>query len=147
MADRLNPNDPFGPGTPGEMYRRDPASIDHNLRPDPELAEGPANGGRIAIFALGIAIVLGAVFYGLNNGATPPDAAKTATSAPVNTPPANNMADSGPSKPPVPPGVRDVTPSSNQNAQPGVTTGSARPQPPANAPTATDSDRSRNGTK
>ena len=29
--------------------------------------EGPASIGKIALFAVGIALVLGAVFYGLNN--------------------------------------------------------------------------------
>jgi len=41
--------------------------LDDELQPDPDLAEGPAGGGRIAIFAVGIAVILGAVFYGLNN--------------------------------------------------------------------------------
>ncbi len=39
---------------------------------DPELAEGPAIGGRIALFAVAVALVLGAVFYGLNNSSIIP---------------------------------------------------------------------------
>ena len=41
--------------------------LDNELQIDPELAEGPASSGRIALFAVAIAVVLGAVFYGLNN--------------------------------------------------------------------------------
>jgi hypothetical protein len=148
MADPFNPNDPFKPSSPDDPYRRNPTRLDSDLQADPELAEGPAGAGRIAIFALGIAVILGAVFYGLNNTATAPDASRTATSAPATTAPANNnMADSGSSKPAVPPGVRDVTPGSSQNTQPGMTTGAApaNPQPPANAPTGTEVDRSKTG--
>ena len=42
-------------------------SLDNELQADPELAEGPASGGKVAMFAIAIAVVLGAVFYGLNN--------------------------------------------------------------------------------
>jgi hypothetical protein len=151
MADPINPNDPFTPtptNDPATSYRGGPARLDNDLQADPELAEGPASGGRIAVFAVGIVVVLGAVFYGLNNTATTPDATKTATSAPASTAaPANNVADSGSSKPAVPPGVRDVTPSGGTNTQQGMTTGSApsRPQPLANAPTGTEVDQSKTG--
>ncbi|UZE51677.1 hypothetical protein [Rhodopseudomonas sp. P2A-2r] len=140
MANPINPNDPYRPnGADDEMTRR--ADRLEKIQPDPQLAEAPANGGRIAMAALGIAVILGAVFYGLNAGSmNPADSSKSATqSAPAvqdnaqTTPrtPTNNIADS---KPPVSPGVRDVTPHNNQNNQPGVTTGAApsRPQPPAN---------------
>ena len=87
---------------------------------DPELAEGPASGSRIALFAVGIAVVLGAVFYGLNNSsinqATTAPATSTAQNAPVASPP------------PAPAGMRDVTP--RANSAPGMTTGSAsNPKP------------------
>ncbi len=54
------------------------ARLDNELQADPELAEGPASGGKVAMFAIAIAVVLGAVFYGLNNstvnqaGTSPP---------------------------------------------------------------------------
>ena len=32
----------------------------------PTLAEGPPSGGKVAMFAVAIAVVLGALFYGLN---------------------------------------------------------------------------------
>ncbi len=145
MANPLNPNDPYRPLPDDDV--RTPARLDSELQPDPELAEGPANGGRVAIFALGIAVLLGVVFYGLNNGnMNPADSSKTATqSAPVTQDtaqkapaPTNNIADSN-TKPPVAPGVRDVTPG-NTNSQPGMTTGAApaRPQQPQFAPTGTE---------
>ncbi len=73
MANARNPNDPYR--SPDDPYRsnltdddiRRQARLDSELQADPELAEGPANGGRIAMFAIAIALVLGAVFYGLNS--------------------------------------------------------------------------------
>ena len=56
MAYQPNPNDLHRVGR-----------IDNELQADPELAEGPASGAKVAMFALAIAVVLGAVFYGLNN--------------------------------------------------------------------------------
>ena len=48
------------------------ARLDSELQPDPELAEGPASSGKVAMFAIAIAVVLGAVFYGLNNSTGQP---------------------------------------------------------------------------
>ena len=69
MANERIPNDPYRPtlSDRADDDIRQPALLDNELQPDPELAEGPASSGRIAIFAIGIAVVLGAVFYGLNN--------------------------------------------------------------------------------
>jgi uncharacterized protein HemX len=121
MAKLRNANDPNR--TDDEM--RTAASFDSELQPDSELAEGPASGGRIALLAVAIAVVLGLVFYGLNNTSTGTNTAQT--------PPANQSTAQQTSPPPVPPGVRDVTPHSN--TQPGVTTGAtpAQPQQPAAA--------------
>ncbi len=58
--------DPYR-STPADDDIRRSAEFDNELQADPELAEGPANGSRMALFAVGIALVLGAVFYGLNN--------------------------------------------------------------------------------
>ena len=154
MANQLDPNDPYRPLPDDDI--RNPARLNNELRPDPELAEGPANGGRVAMFALGIAVLLGVVFYGLNNGnMNPADVSKTATQSPPVTQdtaqkapaPTNNIADSN-TKPPVAPGVRDVTPGNSANTAPGVTTGAApaRPQPPQSAPTGTEADRAKGGT-
>ncbi len=101
-----NPNDPYRSDLTDDEIRRQARlnSLDNELQPDPELAEGPASGAKIAMFAVAIAVVLGAVFYGLNNtqinqaGTTPP--AQTAQTQPANPPAA-------------PPGMRDVTPRAN----------------------------------
>src|SRR5712671_563003 len=63
------PNDPFrGDMTEDEIrHQARLNSLDNELQPDPELAEGPASGAKVAMFAIAIAVVLGAVFYGLNN--------------------------------------------------------------------------------
>jgi len=134
MATELDPNDPYDrdhlrdPIRTNIGERRSPIEIDNDLQPDPELAEGPASNGRIAMFAVGIAIVLGFVFYGLNNTSM---TQQNAASTPV---PANAQKSAQTSPPAVPPGMRDVTP--RTKSQPGTTTGSAAPAPqnPPSAP-------------
>jgi hypothetical protein len=128
MAQR-NPNDPYRDNLaddpflamPGDQLRRQ-ARLDNELQADPELAEGPASGGKVAMFALAIAVVLGAVFYGLNNSSV--NQAGT-------SPTASTAQNTSPSPPAAPPGMRDVTP--RPNMAPGTTTGAApaRPQAPA----------------
>jgi hypothetical protein len=122
MAIERNPDNPDRLDNPispdpytAEMRSRPP--FEQDLQVDPELAEGPASNAKIALFALGIAIVLGAVFYGLNNSSVnPQNAATTPTSA--------TAQNSAPTSPPAaPPGMRDVTP--RANSQPGTTTGAA----------------------
>lgn len=143
MAYERDPNDPFRPAV-GNEPRRDARSLDNELQPDPELAEGPASGTRIALYAIAAAIILGAVFYGLNNSETTTATTGTSTptaqtSAPQSTPKADrNMAEQ--SKPPVAPGVRDVTPYNNQ---PGTTTGSAPAQPQSSSPPASDGSKAK----
>ena len=107
MVDDRFPNDPYRPNLADDEYAR-AARRDAQLQADPELGEGPASSGKIALFAVAIALVLGAVFYGLNQASTEPPA-KTAQTTPAN--------------PSAPPGMRDVTP--RNNASPGVTTGAA----------------------
>ena len=146
MAYERNPNDPYRPAS--DPYRpsipddnlRNAARLDNELQPDPELAEGPASGGRVAMFAVAIALILGAVFYGLNN--TSINQASTSNIGQPSV--AQNTAQPSPQA--APPGMRDVTPGANNNA-PGVTTGAApaRPQvPPSAAPTGQDMSRSGN---
>jgi len=122
MADDRFPNDPYRPNLADDEYRRAARRDDAQLQVDPELGEGPASSGKVAMFAVAIALVLGAVFYGLNNtsvnqASTEPDT-KTAQTTPAN--------------PAAPPGMRDVTP--RNNAAPGVTTGAASSKPAAPAP-------------
>jgi hypothetical protein len=139
MANDHIPNDPYR-ADPDAPYRTrprpDPADesavqLDNQLQMDPELAEGPARGGRMALYALAIAVVLGAVFYGLNNSSV-----KEASTTPAT--PATTAQNTTPGSPPAaPPGPRGVTPSAN--SQPGVTTGAASSTPnPAPNPKSAD---------
>jgi hypothetical protein len=132
MAYERNPDDPYRPNLADDEYRRS-ARLDNELQPDPELAEGPASGGKVAMFAVAIALVLGAIFYGLNN--TTINHAGTSSTA----------QNTSQTSPPAAPGMRDVTP--RANTDPGMTTGAApaRPQmPPSSAPTGQEIDRSAN---
>ena len=113
-------NDPY---RVDDLYRANHPSPhpERDLQMDPELAERPSSGGKIALFALGIALVLGAVFYGLNSSST--RLSGTGSTA-QNTAPTT--------LPVAPPGMRDVTP--RANTAPGTTTGAAPSQtapPPA----------------
>ncbi|MBH5367944.1 hypothetical protein [Bradyrhizobium glycinis] len=124
MADDRFPNDPYRPNLADDEYSR-AARRDADLQADPELGEGPASSGKIALFAVAVALVLGAVFYGLNNSSTTNQASN---------PPASQTAQTQPTNPAAPPGMRDVTPRSNTES--GVTTGAApsRPAPTTPAP-------------
>ncbi|WP_369723142.1 hypothetical protein AB8Z38_03470 [Bradyrhizobium sp. LLZ17] len=126
MADDRFPNDPYRPNLADDAYRS-AARRDADLQVDPELGEGPASSGKIALFAVAIALVLGAVFYGLNNSSTPNQASNApSTQTAQQTAPATNPA--------APPSMRDVTP--RNNTAPGVTTGAApsKPAPDAQTP-------------
>ncbi|WFU76264.1 hypothetical protein [Bradyrhizobium sp. CB2312] len=127
MADDRFPNDPYRPNLADDEYLR-AARRDADLQADPELGEGPASSGKVALFAVAIALVLGAVFYGLNNSSTGNQAS--------NTPATQTAQQSQPANPAAPPGMRDVTP--RNNAAPGVTTGAApsKPAAPADTPAA-----------
>jgi hypothetical protein len=117
MAYERNPDDPYRSNLADDEYRRQ-ARLNDELQSDPELAEGPASSGKVAMFAIAIAVVLGAVFYGLNNSSI--NQAGTSSTA-------QNTSQSSP--PGAAPGMR--------NTDRGITTGAApaRPQtPPATAP-------------
>lgn len=142
MAQDRDPNDPFRPQNRDEAFS-DAPFLDNELQPDPELSEGPASPTRIAIYAVVAAVIVGALFYGLNSSEptnTTPGATPTAqTTAPTSTPKSDrgnansNLADQ--TRPPVAPGVRDVTP---YNSGSGVTTGTAPAQPQSSPPPATN---------
>src|SRR5713101_4613760 len=66
MANERFPEDPYRSNLSDDDSRRQ-ARLDNELPPDPGLAEGPASTGKVAMFAIAIAVVLGAIFYGLNN--------------------------------------------------------------------------------
>jgi hypothetical protein len=123
MADDRFPNDPYRPNLADDEYVR-AARRDADLQVDPELGEGPASSGKVAMFAVAIALVLGAVFYGLNNTTNGNQASTTPPTQTAQQAPATNPA--------APPGMRDVTP--RNNTEPGVTTGAAPSRPTAPAP-------------
>ena len=120
MAYIPNRDDPFLPSpSPSieEMRRRD--RMEGEFQADPELAEGPASRTRVALYAVAILAVLGALFYGLNAAN---NSSQTASNTPTSAAP-SSMAQSTPQPP-----VRNVTP--GPNTSPGVTTGQA-PSAPA----------------
>ena len=123
-----NPDDPYRSNLNEDEVRRQ-ARLDNELQADPQLTQGPASSGRVAMFAIAIAVVLGAVFYGLNNS----------TVNQAGTTPTTSTAQNSQTSPPAAPkGMRDVTPR-GANTEPGTTTGAApaRPEaPPAAAPKA-----------
>ncbi len=125
MANERFPDDPYRSNLSDDDFRRQ-ARLDNELQPDPELAEGPASGAKVAMFAVAIALVLGAIFYGLNN--TTINQAGTSSTA-------QNTSQTSP----------PATPRANTGQ--GMTTGAApaRPQaPPSSAPTGQEIDRSAN---
>ena len=76
------------------------------------------------MFAVAIALVLGAVFYGLNNSSINQAGTRRRPEQPTQTSPRRQTAQTSP---PAPPGMRDVTPRANTG--PGVTTGAAPATP------------------
>lgn len=118
MANERFPNDPYRPAmsdpamTDTEYNRA--ARMDSQMQPDPELTEGTASGGKVAAYALGIAILLGAVFYGLSNSSNHDQAS--------NPPPTKSAT------------TQRAPNSSAPNNAPGVTTGAASNRPAQPAP-------------
>src|SRR5205085_6215319 len=84
-----NPNDPYRPEMADDELRRT-ERMDRELQADPELSEGPASGGKVAMFAIAIALVLGAVFYGLNNTSMNPAGTGSTATAPATQSTAQN---------------------------------------------------------
>jgi hypothetical protein len=118
------PTDPYrAPLTEDEIARQARLnSLDNEIQPDPMLDESGPSGTKVAMFAVAIAVVLGALFYGLNN--TSVNQASTEPSA--------RTAQTQPANPAAPPGMRDVTPKAN--SEPGTTTGAAPARPAAPSP-------------
>ena len=115
------PTDPYRAPMSDEEIRRQARlnSLDNEFQPDPELEEGPASGAKVAMFAIAIAVVMGALFYGLNNTSVQQ----------AGTEPSARTAQTQPANPAAPPGMRDVTPKAN--SEPGMTTGAAPARPAA----------------
>src|ERR1700724_12799 len=111
MAQERNPNDPIRSNPADDPYRvnredagRRAVRLHDDLQMDPELAEGPAGGTNIAMFAIAVAVVLGAVFYGLNNSSVQQTGPSTAQNSTQTSPPA------------APPGTRSATPRTHNTA-------------------------------
>ncbi|PZA12324.1 hypothetical protein DNX69_10055 [Rhodopseudomonas palustris] len=115
-----NPEDPYRPDAPTDDPRS-PSQLDAHLQADPEMREGPVTSGRLILVALAIVLAFAAVFYGMNSTATGPNNPSVATQ----TAPPPNQTDANNNAPPVPPGVRDVTPHNTDSNRNGVTTGAA----------------------
>lgn len=112
MAFERDPNDL---AQTNAEWRRQQA-LESDLQADPELAESPASGGRMALFAIAVIAILGVVLYGLNS-TSPTD---TASNPPAQTTASGNTSSGG------------MAPNSN----PGQTTGSAPAPAPQTAPPA-----------
>ena len=58
------PSDPYDPYRPtGSEYDADrEARLEREAQIDPELAEGPASTGKVALYAVAAALILGALF-------------------------------------------------------------------------------------
>src|SRR6202000_3232786 len=138
MPDDRIPTDPYEPyrsGPSDDGFDR-PQRFNEDLQIDPQLQEGRASTGKVVMFAVAFALILGAVFYGLNN---------TSVKEAQTTPPSQTAQTQNGGGPAAPPGMRDVTPRAN-NTAPAPTTGSAttRPTPPQSAPQGVEID---NGAK
>jgi hypothetical protein len=129
MADDRFPQDPYRPTNLADDGYARTSRRDADLQVDPALDDRPASSGRVAMFAVAIALVLGAVFYGLNNSSTGNQAG--------NAPATQTAQQSQPATPAAPSGMRDVTP--RNNTEPGMTTGAA-PSRPATPDPASPSD-------
>lgn len=117
------PNDPYRASMPDDVRRQ--ARLDNELHADPVLEDDrQSNGAKVAMFAVAIAVVLGALFYGLNNSRVNE----------AGTEPGSRTAQTQPANPPSTSGIRDVTP--RANTAPGTTTGAAPSANPPSAPAA-----------
>ena len=134
MPNERIPNDPYRSGLSDDDFGRQ-QRFNEDLQVDPQLQEGRASTGKAVLFGVAIALILGAVFYGLNN---------TSVKEAQTTPPAQTAQTQNNGQPAAPPGMRDVTPKAN-NTQPGMTTGSAtnRPTPPQSSPQGNEVDRNK----
>jgi len=101
MANEPSSKNPYRSERSDEIDRA--VRTDSNLQPDPTLQEGRASSSRVTLLAFAAAIVLGLVFYGLNNS----HLKRASTAPPIQTAQPNSPA---------------------PNSQSGVTTGSAARQ-------------------
>jgi hypothetical protein len=119
------PNDPTRPGFSDSDLDREQRFNDP-LRFDPETAGTSGDGAKIGLVAIALALLMGAVFYGVSH---------SNVNEAANTPASQTAQNQPGALPPAPPGMRDVTPR-RPNTDPGTTTGAAPSQPaqPQTAP-------------
>lgn len=115
MAYRPNdPNDPLMAQRPADA----PMPVNDPIRgPNRMEEDGAISGARIALYAVAVLAIVGALFYGMSSATN-----DTATN--TNAPNTSSMAERPVTAPPA---VRDVTP--RNNTEPGTTTGAAPAQP------------------
>jgi cytoskeletal protein RodZ len=122
--DQIRKDPSFGSSTTDvradAMPRTDP-HIDAYETAEP--MQKPRRGfGLVTTLGIAVVVVLGFAFYTINSAVAP--------IAATETPPAATSADrsaSEPSRPAVPPGVRDVTPYNNDSYRPGAASTTAGP--------------------
>ena len=118
MAYRPNPNDPFITPPPADDF---PRGTDPLMPSDRFDDAGPVSGTRVALYAVAVLALVGALFYGMS----------TATNRHRVEPAGEQHGRSARQRRLR--AVRDVTP--RPNTEPGMTTGAAPSQPaPADAP-------------
>lgn len=117
------PTDPYrAPMSDEEVMRQARLnSLETESQPDPMLDDSGPSSSKVAMFVVAIAVVLGALFYGLNHSSVNQ----------AGTEPGTTTAQTQPATPAGSPAMRDVTPQPNSAA--GTTTGAApaRPAQPA----------------
>lgn len=114
-----NPNDPYRANDPELTPRHDdPHRVGMPDSYEDIENDNTAGSGRIALYAVAVIVVLGAVFYGVNSSMTTAPTSTTQTETPGVT------VGSSPSA--TAPDIRNVTPAP-KNAQPGGTTTEASP--------------------
>ena len=119
------PNDPTRPALSDDDLDRQ-SHFNDPLRFDPETAGTSGDGAKIGLVAIALALLMGAVFYGVSH---------SNVNEAANTPASQTAQNQPGALPPAPPGMRDVTPR-RPNTEPGTTTGAAPSQPtlPQTAP-------------
>ena len=114
MANERIPEDPYRSGlSDGDFPRA--SRTDGDVSPLDRDFDSAPSGGKVALFAVAIALILGAVFYGLNNTSTHQ----------AQNPPAQS--------------AQSQNPAPRANTQPGMTTGAAPAHPQAAEPPSVNS--------
>ena len=120
MANERIPNDPRRSGRSDDRFG--PSNPAHEDQIDPALQEGPVASSKVWLIAIAVAVILGAVFYGLNN---------TSVHEAQTEPPAQT--------------AQSQTTAPKANSAPGTTTGSATAHstPPQSSPQGSEVDRAK----